>query len=62
MVLIKESKKIDLIIKSEPWSDKELKEFRAIMKVQKAKRKKLSARATKHKKKQNAQTPRLYNV
>lgn len=40
MGLIKESKKVDLIIKSEPWTDKELKEFREIMKSQKAKRKK----------------------
>lgn len=62
MVLIKESKKVDLIIKSEPWSDKELKEFRAIMKAKKAMRKKLSPSATKRKTKQNAQTPRLYNV
>ena len=62
MSLIKESKKIDLIIKSEPWSDKELKEFRAIMKVQKSRRKELTLRATKQKTKQNAQTPRLYNV
>ena len=62
MSLIKESKKIDLIIKSEPWSDKELKEFRAIMKVQKSKRKELTLRATQQKTQQNAQTPRLYNV
>lgn len=34
MGLIKESKKIDLIIKSKPWTNKELKEFREIMKSQ----------------------------
>ncbi len=43
MGLIKEPKKVDLVIKSEPWTDKELKEFRKIMKAQKSKRKKLSA-------------------
>ena len=32
MGLIKESKNVDLIIKSEPWSKKELSEFREIMK------------------------------
>jgi hypothetical protein len=42
MGLIKESKKVDLIIKSEPWTDKELAKFRKIMKAQKAKRKRLS--------------------
>jgi hypothetical protein len=42
MGLIKESKKIDLIIKSEPWTDKELAEFRKIIKSKKAKRKKFS--------------------
>jgi hypothetical protein len=47
MGLIKESKKVDLIIKSEPWSEKELKEFREIMKAQKAKRKKPSLRTKK---------------
>lgn len=36
MGLIRESKKVDLLIKSEPWSEKELKEFRKIMKAQNA--------------------------
>lgn len=31
MGLIKEPKDIDFIIKSEPWSQEELKQFRAIM-------------------------------
>ncbi len=53
MGLIKEPKKVDLLIKSEPWSDKELSEFRKIMKAEKAKRKKLSLRTTKPKTKQN---------
>ncbi len=49
MGLIKEPKKIDLIIKSEPWSEKELKEFRKIMKAQMAKAKKTTLRGTKKK-------------
>ncbi len=54
MGLIKESKKVDLIIKSEPWSDKELLEFRKIMKAQKAKRKKLIPPTKRQRTKQNA--------
>ena len=53
MGLLKESKKVDLLIKSEPWSEKELKEFRKIMKAQKSKRKKLPFRSIKPKVKQN---------
>jgi hypothetical protein len=30
MGLIKEPKNVDLIVKSEPWSEKELKEFREL--------------------------------
>ena len=52
MGLIKEPKKVDLIIKSEPWSEKELSEFREIMKTQKAKQKKQPLRAAKCKTKQ----------
>jgi hypothetical protein len=52
MGLIKESKKVDLIIKSEPWTDEELREFREIMKAQKAKRKKQPVRTIKPKTKQ----------
>jgi len=52
MGLIRESKKVDLIIKSEPWTNKELREFREIMKAQKAKRKKQPLRTTKPKTKQ----------
>ena len=54
MGLIRESKKVDLIIKSEPWSEKELREFREIMKTQKAKRKKQPIRTSKRKTKQKA--------
>jgi hypothetical protein len=54
MGLIKEPKKVDLLIKSEPWSDKELTELRKIMKAQKAKRKKLPLRTAKPKTKQDA--------
>ncbi len=53
MGLIRESKKVDLIIKSEPWSEKELAEFRKIMRSQKAKRKKQSIKTIKLKAKQN---------
>jgi hypothetical protein len=57
MGLIKEPKNVDLIIKSEPWSADELKEFRKIMKDQKAKRKKLVPGKTKHKSKQRPHRP-----
>ena len=53
MGLIKEPKKVDLLIKSEPWSDKELTELRKIMKAQKEKRKKLPLRTAKPKIKQD---------
>lgn len=53
MGLIKEPKKVDFVIKSEPWSDKELKEFRNVMKAHKAKRKKLPLVKQKRKTKQN---------
>ena len=50
MGLVKESKNVDLIIKSEPWTDKELEEFRDIMRAQKSKRrKKQILRSTKSK-------------
>lgn len=35
MGLIREPKNIDFTIKSEPWTEEELKKFREIMKVQK---------------------------
>jgi hypothetical protein len=54
MGLIKEPKKVDLLIKSEPWSDRELKEFREIMKAQKAKRNKLPLPTPKRKTKLDA--------
>ncbi|MBS1514010.1 MAG: hypothetical protein JSS63_03195 [Bacteroidetes bacterium] len=39
MALIKEPKNIDLNIKSKEWSEKDLKDFRAIMKKIKSKKK-----------------------
>jgi hypothetical protein len=52
MGLIKESKNVDLLIKSEPWTEKELQDFSALIKAQKAKRKKhtLTTKKTKAKK------------
>lgn len=38
MGLIKEPRGIDFLIQSEPWTKKELAEFRKLMKGQKAKR------------------------
>ena len=46
MGLIREPKNVDFIIKSEPWTNEELKKFRAIMKQQKEKRTKLKAQLT----------------
>jgi len=57
MGLIKEPKKVDLQINSEPWSDEDLIEFRKIMKAQKAKRKKIPLRTKKSNTKQDAYTP-----
>jgi hypothetical protein len=42
MGLIREPKDVDFTIKSEPWTKKELKKFREIMKQQKEKRAKLA--------------------
>ena len=36
MAIVKEPKGIDFVVKSEPWSDEELKEFRKLMKKQKS--------------------------
>jgi hypothetical protein len=36
MAIVKEPKGIDFVVKSEPWSEKELKEFRKLMKKQKS--------------------------
>lgn len=36
MAIIKEPKGIDFVVKSEPWSDEELKEFRKLMKKHKS--------------------------
>ncbi len=40
MGLIKEPKEVDFMIQSEPWTDKELADFRKIMKEQKIRRSK----------------------
>lgn len=36
MAIVKEPKGIDFVVKSEPWSDEELKDFRKLMKKQKS--------------------------
>ncbi len=36
MSIVKEPKGIDFVVKSEPWTDKELKEFRKLMEKQKS--------------------------
>jgi len=36
MAIVKEPKGVDFVVKSEPWSEKELKEFRKLMKKQKS--------------------------
>jgi hypothetical protein len=36
MAIVKEPKGIDFVVKSESWSDEELKEFRKLMEKQKA--------------------------
>jgi len=37
MAIVKEPKGVDFVVKSEPWTDKKLKEFRKLMKKQKSK-------------------------
>ncbi len=37
MAIVKEPKGVDFVVKSEPWTNKELKEFRRLMKKQKSK-------------------------
>jgi len=36
MAIVKEPKGIDFVVKSEPWTEKELKEFRKLIKKQKS--------------------------
>ena len=36
MAIVKEPKGIDFVVKSEPWTDNELKEFRKVMEKQKS--------------------------
>jgi molybdate-binding protein len=47
MGLIREPKNVDFIIKSEPWTKDELKQFRAIMKKHRERKARLKLRATK---------------
>ena len=56
MGLIREPKNVDFIIKSEPWTTEELKQFREIMKQQRERQKAMKLRATK-KRKAKARTP-----
>ncbi len=52
MGLIKEPKNVDFIIKSEPWTKEELKQFRAIMKKQRERKSNQKSRTTKKRVKQ----------
>lgn len=36
MAIVKEPKGVDFVVKSEPWTEKELKEFRKLIKKQKS--------------------------
>ena len=36
MAIVKEPKGVDFVVKSEPWTNKELKEFRKVMEKQKS--------------------------
>lgn len=36
MAIVKEPKGVDFVVKSEPWTDEELKEFKKLMKKQKS--------------------------
>ena len=36
MAIVKEPNGVDFVVKSEPWTDEELKEFRKLMKKQKS--------------------------
>jgi len=56
MGLIREPKNVDFIIKSEPWTKEELKQFRKIMKQQREKLANSKAKANK-KGTQKARTP-----
>ena len=56
MGLIREPKNVDFIIKSEPWTKEELKQFREVMKQQRERRAKLKKSLTK-KRGTKARTP-----
>jgi hypothetical protein len=47
MGLIREPKNVDFIIKSEPWTNDELKQLRDIMKKQRERKSNLKSRTTK---------------
>lgn len=36
MAIVKEPKGVDFVVKSDPWTDEELKEFRKVMEKQKS--------------------------
>ena len=55
MGLIKEPKDIDFIIKSEPWTEKELADFRKLMKKEKSRQVKKKLMSQRQKKSTNAQ-------
>jgi hypothetical protein len=48
MGLIREPKKVDLIVKSEPWTEKELADFRELMSQTKNKLTHRTGRKNKH--------------
>jgi pyruvate kinase len=47
MGLVREPREIDFIIQSEPWSEKDLADFRKLMAEQKVKRSKLASKKEK---------------
>lgn len=47
MGLVREPKNVDFVVKSEPWTKEELKQFRDIMKKQREQKAKLKSRVTK---------------
>lgn len=54
MGLIKEPKNVDFTVKSEPWTEEELKDFRKLMSELKAKKTKIKVRSSSAKKKIDA--------
>lgn len=54
MGLIREPKNVDFTVLDKPWSDDELKEFSAFIKLRKEQRKKILTRATSSTRKKSA--------